>query len=74
MQYLLTESEYNKLKAGDKECERLLSVAQQKEERLTEVGLILHDILGTECPPKLVNGMDCVALARRVQSIIKSNQ
>jgi uncharacterized protein YodC (DUF2158 family) len=52
------------------ELSRLRGVAEDKEQKLTQVGLILHAILGTIVPPTIINGVDCIDLAERVRAML----
>lgn len=71
MKYLLTSDEYQKLSLLAERAKKLQRVAEEKEAKLTEVGLILHEILGSMNPPKAVDGTACIDLARQVQQRLK---
>ena len=52
MQYILSEKEFQDLKWKASRVDSLIRVAEDKDDKLTKVGLILHEILGTEFPPE----------------------
>ena len=65
--------EYDRMEFKAENYHRMQRVAEEKEQKLTEVGLILHEILGTKNPPTRVIGIDCVELAKRVQKRVGNN-